>query len=84
MHAFGRTTLEEGEQPTIVIDNGYNREDGFRTIYLTNEGLADDSIGGYRYRLDFVSFDGDNSKLIWVGEQQYCWRSDEWTRESCP
>lgn len=84
LKAFGRTTLEEGEQPTTVTDDGHNRQDGTRTIYLTNEGLADDSIGGYRYRLDFTHFDGDNSKLIWVGEQQYCWRSREWTRETCP
>lgn len=84
LKAFGRTTLEEGEQPTTVTDDGYYRQDDIRTIYLTNKGLADDSVGGYRYRLDFTSFDGDMSKLIWVGEQQYCWRTSEWTRESCP
>lgn len=84
LSAFGRTTLGEGEQPTTVRDDGYNRQDDIRTIYLTNKGLADDSIGGYRYRFDFTSSDGDMSKLIWVGEQQYCWRTSEWTRERCP
>lgn len=83
MEALGRTVLEEGEQPTTIRDDGYNAEDGTRSLYVVNEGLADDAVGGYRYRLDFVSFDGDNSKLIWVGRQQYCRRSDEWTRETC-
>ena len=85
MSAFGRTTLGEGEQPTSVTEREWIDADGVWVVYLTNQGLADDSIGGYRYRLDFASIEGDQSKLLWVGEQQYCWRSQEWTAErSCP
>lgn len=83
--AFGRTTLEEGEKPTVVTDPEWDEVDGLYVVYLTNDGAADDSIGGERYRLDFASVDGDMSELLWVGRQVYCWRNSEWTGHSlCP
>ncbi|MBE9069727.1 hypothetical protein IQ260_24080 [Leptolyngbya cf. ectocarpi LEGE 11479] len=83
--AFGRTTLGEGEQPTVVTEAEWDEVDGLWIVYLTNEGAADDSIGGERYRLDFASVDGDMSELLWVGRQVYCWRNSEWTgHKLCP
>ncbi|MEO0826844.1 MAG: hypothetical protein AAFX95_17420 [Cyanobacteria bacterium J06639_16] len=84
MRTFGRTDLGEGEQPTVVTNEGYQGD--YLVINLTNEGLADDSVGGYRYRLEFESFDNDQVKLVWVGEQNYCWRSTlpRWTADLCP
>lgn len=83
--AFGRTTLEEGEKPTVVTEAEWDEVDGLWIVYLTNEGAADDSIGGERYRLDFASVDGDMSELLWVGRQVYCWRNSEWTgHKLCP
>ncbi|MEO0537187.1 MAG: hypothetical protein AAF215_25430 [Cyanobacteria bacterium P01_A01_bin.123] len=84
MRTFGRTDLGEGEQPTVVTNEGYQGD--YLVINLTNEGLADDSVGGYRYRLEFESFDNDQVKLVWVGEQNYCWRSTipRWTANLCP
>jgi len=83
--AYGRTTLEEGEQPTVITDAGWSIEDGISVVFLTNQGAADDSIGGLRYRLDFVGADGDQSKLVWIGQQQYCRRGENtgWTTKTC-
>ena len=81
--AFGRASLGEGERATIV--NGPDTEDDLSVVHVINEGAADDSIGGYRYRLDFSSFDGDQSQLLWAGEQHYCIRNNppEWTDQPC-
>ena len=83
---FGRTFLEEGMQPTEVSGSWQNEPDGLYVVYLTNDGMADDSVGGLRYRLDFVSADGDMQKLVWVGRQNRCVRgsSPGWTKERCP
>lgn len=82
--ALGRTTLGEGEEPTEV--ETLATYDEYLVVILTNLGLADDSIGGFRYRLEFESFDNDQVKLIWVGQQQYCRRSNPpaWTTDLCP
>lgn len=82
--ALGRTTLGEGEDPTEV--ETVATYDDYLVVMLTNFGLADDSIGGFRYRLEFEYFDNDQVKLIWVGQQQYCRRSrpPEWTTDLCP
>lgn len=79
MEAFGRATLGEAEKPTVITVENYGE-----VVTVVNEGVADDSIGGYRYRLEFESFDGDTKRLIWVGQQHYCWRTQEWTTELCP
>lgn len=86
MEEFGRETLGEGEQPTVISqDENYgDTYGGLNVMTVTNEGLADDSVGGYRYRFEFESFDGDTWLLVWAGSQQYCWRSDEWTNQLCP
>lgn len=82
-NAFGRSSLAEGERSTIV--NGPTIEDDLSIVDVINEGTADDSIGGYRYRLDFSNYDGDQYQLLWVGKQHYCTRSNPpgWTKELC-
>ncbi|MGF1461193.1 MAG: hypothetical protein ACFBSG_19465 [Leptolyngbyaceae cyanobacterium] len=86
LEEFGRTILEEGEQPTVISDPDYTGGDYsfLNVVTLTNEGLADDSVGGFRYRFEFDAFDGDTMILVWAGMQQYCWRTQEWTAEPCP
>ena len=83
---FGRTVLDEGQQPTELSGSWQNEPDGLYVVYLTNDGMADDSVGGERYRLDFVSADGDLQKLVWVGKQQRCLRGNTpgWTTDLCP
>jgi hypothetical protein len=81
---FGRTQLSEGEQATeIELIATY---DNYQVLMLTNFGAGDDSIGGVRYRLEFESFDNDQTNLIWVGEQRYCSRAlfPGWTNQLCP
>ncbi|MCP9889127.1 hypothetical protein KBY96_14470 [Cyanobium sp. ATX 6A2] len=54
-------------------------------VKLTQTGLADDSVEGKRYRLDFVPA-GENWQLEWVGDQQRCREGrgpQEWTTERC-
>ncbi|WP_008313927.1 hypothetical protein [Leptolyngbya sp. PCC 6406] len=84
LELFGRTTLGEGQQPTTVTSDGY--DDNYPVVILTNRGEADDSVGGHRYRLEFESFDNDQVKLIWVGQQRFCIRRNPpvWTTELCP
>lgn len=86
LEEFGRTTLEEGEQPTVISPVEYTgpEYEFLNVVTVTNEGLADDSIGGFRYRFEFEGYDGDTMILIWAGAQQFCWRTGEWTRQSCP
>ncbi len=81
--AFGRSSLAEWERATIV--NGPTTEDDLSIVNVINEGTADDSIGGYRYRLDFSKFDDDQYQLLWVGKQHYCPRNNppEWTKQYC-
>jgi len=83
---FGRATLEEGEQPTIISQPEYTRDeyDFLIIVTVTNRGAADDSIGGFRYRFEFDPFDGDTMILAWAGSQQFCQRTQVWTRQACP
>lgn len=82
MNTFGRITLAEGEQPSVVTDEGF--QGAFGVVSLVNWGLADDAIGGYRYRIEFESFDGDHVIPVWIGQQQFCRRTHVWTMERCP
>ncbi|MEM9215956.1 MAG: hypothetical protein AAGD25_16625 [Cyanobacteria bacterium P01_F01_bin.150] len=86
MQEFGRTTLEEGEQPTVITQDDTKGKDYWylHIVTLTNKGLADDSVGGFRYRFEFEPYDGDTLLLVWAGSQQFCWRSEEWTKQLCP
>ncbi|MEM0979279.1 MAG: hypothetical protein AAGH78_03295 [Cyanobacteria bacterium P01_H01_bin.58] len=86
MKEFGRMTLEEGEQPTVIAPVKYTGPEysSLNIITVTNEGLADDAIGGFRYRLEFDSYDGDTMILVWAGSQQFCRRTQVWTDQACP
>ncbi|MEO1094432.1 MAG: hypothetical protein AAFX01_05985 [Cyanobacteria bacterium J06638_28] len=83
---LGRTTLEEGEQPTVIAPVEYTGPEYsfLNVITVTNEGLADDSVGGFRYRFEFDGYDGNTMMLVWAGSQQFCRRTQEWTRQICP
>ncbi|MBE9140089.1 hypothetical protein IQ254_23315 [Nodosilinea sp. LEGE 07088] len=54
-------------------------------VILTQTGLADDSVKGVRYRLEFVP-EGDQWQLDWAGRQVRCQSgrgSEEWINELC-
>lgn len=86
MDEFGRTTLDEGEKPTTIIQDDSMGKDYWYLHISTviNEGLPDDSVGGFRYRLEFEPYDGDTLLLVWAGSQQFCRRTQEWTNQLCP
>ncbi|MGF1536426.1 MAG: hypothetical protein ACFB4J_08090 [Elainellaceae cyanobacterium] len=83
---FGRTTLEEGEQPTVISPMEYTDPEysWLNVITVTNDGSADDSVGGVRYRFEFEPFDGDTNILVWAGAQRFCRRTQQWTNQTCP
>ncbi|NEP56612.1 MAG: hypothetical protein F6K31_06250 [Symploca sp. SIO2G7] len=56
--------------------------------FLSEElvGLADDSVAGIRYCLGFVSYDFNNWKLDWAGQQVKCLPGrghEDWGTERC-
>lgn len=53
-------------------------------VTLTQMGFLDDSVKGYRYRLEFLA-EGDRWKLKWAGRQNQCYRNatGDWTTEPC-
>lgn len=54
-------------------------------VLLTQTGLADDSVNGMRYRLEFVP-DGDQWQLDWAGRQVRCQAgrgSEDWSTDLC-
>ena len=84
---FGNQEPREGNfQETVTVQ--YPREDRALVI-LTQIGLLDDSIKGFRYRLEFEKERPSGKsqwRLVWAGRQQTCWPgrgSQDWTTEPC-
>ncbi|MGG6238761.1 hypothetical protein ACQ4N7_08985 [Nodosilinea sp. AN01ver1] len=80
---FGSTEPGEGnfEEEAELIE----QTDDQALVVLTQTGLADDSVNGMRYRLEFVP-EGDQWQLDWAGRQVRCQQgrgSQEWTTELC-
>ncbi|MEA5448855.1 hypothetical protein VB780_09770 [Leptolyngbya sp. CCNP1308] len=80
---FGSTEPGEGnfEEEVELIDE----TDDQALVMLTQTGLADDSVNGTRYRLEFVP-EGDQWRLDWAGSQVRCQPdrgSQEWSADLC-
>ncbi|MBE9113587.1 hypothetical protein IQ273_29885 [Nodosilinea sp. LEGE 07298] len=80
---FGSTEPVEGnfEEEAELVE----QTDDQALVILTQTGLADDSVNGMRYRLEFVP-EGDQWRLDWVGQQVRCQQgrgSQDWTTELC-
>ncbi|MBD2114298.1 MULTISPECIES: hypothetical protein [Cyanophyceae] len=81
--AFGSTEPGEGnfEEEVELVD----QTDDQSLVILTQTGLADDSVNGTRYRLEFVP-EGDQWRLDWAGSQVRCQLdrgSQEWSTDLC-
>lgn len=81
--AFGSTEPVEGnfEEEVEVVD----QTDDQALVMLTQTGLADDSVNGMRYRLEFVP-EGDQWRLDWAGSQVRCQSgrgSQDWSTDLC-
>ncbi|HSM83270.1 MAG TPA: hypothetical protein VLS96_16410 [Nodosilinea sp.] len=80
---FGSTEPGEGnfEETVEVVEE---TADGALVLF-TQTGLADDSVNGMRYRLEFVP-EGDQWRLDWAGQQVRCQPnrgSQEWSTDLC-
>ncbi|MBD1874862.1 hypothetical protein H6F75_15350 [Nodosilinea sp. FACHB-131] len=81
--AFGSTEPGEGNFEEEVELVG--QTDDQALVVLTQTGLADDSVNGTRYRLEFVP-EGDQWRLDWAGSQVRCQPdrgSQEWSTDLC-
>ncbi|MBW4462680.1 MAG: hypothetical protein KME47_20955 [Nodosilinea sp. WJT8-NPBG4] len=81
--AFGSTEPGEGnfEEKVELVE----QTDDQSLVILTQTGLADDSVNGARYRLEFVP-EGDQWRLDWAGSQVRCQPdrgSQEWSTNLC-
>ncbi|PSR17777.1 hypothetical protein C8255_10780 [filamentous cyanobacterium CCP3] len=80
---FGSTEPGEGnfaEEAELI-----EQTDDQALVVLTQTGLADDSVNGMRYRLEFVP-EGDQWRLDWAGRQVRCQQgrgSEDWTTDLC-
>ena len=83
LEVFGSPEPGEGnfeEQVEVVEET-----DTEALVLLTQTGLADDSVNGMRYRLEFVP-EGDQWQLDWAGRQVRCQPgrgSEDWSTDLC-
>ncbi|WOD39842.1 hypothetical protein [Nodosilinea sp. E11] len=80
---FGST--EPGEGNFTEYADLIEETDAGALVLLTQTGLADDSVNGMRYRLEFVP-EGDQWRLDWAGQQARCQPgrgSEDWTTDLC-
>lgn len=85
--AFGMKELpEEGFKETVTVNTLNPRRS---IVFLTQMGLADDSVRGLNYRIEFEALPEAGSprwRMVWAGKQQTCWQgrgSQDWTTDSC-
>lgn len=74
----GEGNFEEQVEVVEETDNG-------ALVLLTQTGLADDSVNGMRYRLEFVP-EGNQWQLDWAGRQVRCQAgrgSEDWSTDLC-
>jgi hypothetical protein len=85
--AFG---LKEKNEPSVKETIALNTISPQQAIvYITQLGLADDSVRGLRYRVEFEATSHANQpqwRMTWAGKQNICWKgrgSQDWTTELC-
>lgn len=81
---LGRISLEEGEEPSDVTRQAFTQ---YSVVTVTNDGRADDSVGGARHRLEFEKIDDQRWQITWAGMQLKCRRGNnagKWTTQLCP
>ncbi|MEB3355435.1 MAG: hypothetical protein VKK04_01720 [Synechococcales bacterium] len=82
---FGASEPTEGPyQEEIRVDDSNPEQP---VVILTQMGLADDSVKGIKYRLDFEPATQQEWRLTWAGQQYVCYRGsvgEEWQPDLCP
>ena len=86
LSALGLTEIIESEREEVELDYP---SDNLATVTITQTNLADDSIAGIRYLINFAPYgDSDDEKwqVVWAGQQFKCQpgRGDEnWSPDLC-
>jgi hypothetical protein len=88
LSVFGNVESQEGGSQEVTVD--YPQSD-LAVVTITRMGVADDSIGGIRYRAEFVATSKQTSpgkqwKLVWAGSQMKCQQGrghQDWSTELC-
>jgi len=86
LSAFGDTESEGGSRDVAVDYPQPNQA----IVTITQTGVADDSVGGIRYRAELVptqsSQTGKQWKMVWAGSQVKCHQGrghQDWSTELC-
>jgi hypothetical protein len=86
LSAFANTESEGGSREVTVDYPQPNQA----IVTITQTGVADDSVGGIRYRVDFLATQpaqiGKQWKLVWAGSQVKCHPGrghQDWSTELC-
>ena len=81
---FGIKEPIEGKfRQTVELTQASDRR---AIVILTQLGLLDDSVRGFRYRLEFQREGASRWRMIWAGRQQTCWPGrghQDWRTDSC-
>jgi hypothetical protein len=88
LSVFGNVESQEGGSQEVTVD--YPQSD-LAVVTITRMGIADDSIGGIRYRVELVTTSDSSStgkqwKLAWAGSQMKCQQGrghQDWSTELC-
>jgi hypothetical protein len=88
LSVFGNAESQEGGSQEVTVD--YPQSD-LAVVTITRMGVADDSIGGIRYRAELVATSkptspGKQWKLVWAGSQMKCQPGrghQDWSTELC-
>ena len=87
LSAFGLTEKVENETETVEVD--YPQENK-AVVTISQTNLADDSVAGIRYRVEFAPYgsmsENKQWRVIWVGKQYKCQPNrghQDWAMELC-
>jgi WD40 repeat protein len=86
LEALGLTEITESEQEEVELD--YPR-DNLATVTITQTNLADDSLAGIRYLVEFAPYgdaEKDQWQVIWAGKQFKCRANrghQDWNENLC-
>lgn len=87
LSAFGNIESEGGSREVKVENSQLDKA----VVTITQTGVADDSIGAIRYRVEFVptsesAQEGKQWKMVWAGSQFKCHLGrghQDWSIEKC-
>ena len=86
LSALGLTEIIESEREEVELDYP---SDNLATVTITQTNLADDSIAGIRYLVQFAPYSDDDAEkwqVVWAGQQFKCQPGrgeEDWSPDLC-